>query len=90
MELRCIFLELGLFLGAANFTSNKPTMIAGDSIKAKAPTINPSKFMFWLSKKLSAGLDALVLDIKCGNGAFMNSKKKATYLAKSLVEVGNG
>ncbi len=43
-----------------------------------------------LSKKLSAGLDALVLDIKCGNGAFMRSKKKARNLAKSLLRVGNG
>ena len=43
-----------------------------------------------LSKKLSAGLDALILDIKCGNGAFMISRKKAKDLAKSLLGVGNG
>ena len=61
MELRCIFLELGLFLGAANFTSNKPTMMAGDSIKAKAPTMNPSKSIFWLSKKLSAEIKVTAL-----------------------------
>ena len=61
MELRCIFLELGLFWGAANFTSNKPTMIAGDSIKAKAPTMNPSKSIFWLSKKLSAEINVTAL-----------------------------
>ena len=61
MELRCIFLELGLFLGAANFTSNKPTIIAGDSIKAKAPTMNPSKSILWLSKKLSAEIKVTAL-----------------------------
>ena len=61
MELRCIFLELGLLLGAANFTSNKPTMIAGDSIKAKAPTMNPSKSILWLSKKLSAEIKVTAL-----------------------------
>ena len=43
-----------------------------------------------LSKKLAAGLDALVLDVKCGNGAFMNDRGKARVLAKSLVEVAKG
>ena len=42
-----------------------------------------------LSKKLAAGLDALVLDIKCGNGAFMNNEKDAIDLANSLVKVAN-
>jgi len=43
-----------------------------------------------LSKKLAAGLEALVLDVKCGNGAFMATLKQATGLAQSLVEVANG
>ena len=43
-----------------------------------------------LSKKLAAGLDALVLDVKSGNGAFMASARDAAALAKSLVEVANG
>jgi thymidine phosphorylase len=43
-----------------------------------------------LSKKLAAGLDALVLDIKFGNGAFMETKSQAKKLANSLVNVGNG
>ncbi|MEM9676997.1 MAG: thymidine phosphorylase [Pseudomonadota bacterium] len=42
-----------------------------------------------LSKKLAAGLDGLVLDVKCGNGAFMASQKEAVKLAKSLVRVSN-
>ncbi len=42
-----------------------------------------------LSKKLAAGLDALVLDVKCGSGAFMQQESDAIALASSLVEVGN-
>lgn len=42
-----------------------------------------------LSKKLAAGLDGLVLDIKCGNGAFMATRDEADGLARSLVNVAN-
>lgn len=43
-----------------------------------------------LSKKLSAGLQSLVLDVKTGNGAFMTKPKDAVNLAESLVSVANG
>jgi thymidine phosphorylase len=43
-----------------------------------------------LSKKLAAGLDALVLDVKCGSGAFASSLEQATALAESLVAVAEG
>ncbi|PZU21735.1 MAG: thymidine phosphorylase [Shinella sp.] len=43
-----------------------------------------------LSKKLAAGLETLVLDVKCGNGAFMARQEDAEALARSLVEVANG
>ncbi|MGB0498597.1 MAG: thymidine phosphorylase [Rubricella sp.] len=43
-----------------------------------------------LSKKLAAGLDALVLDVKVGTGAFMATAEDADGLARSLVEVANG
>ena len=43
-----------------------------------------------LSKKLAAGLDGLVLDVKVGSGAFMDSLEKARELATSLVRVANG
>lgn len=42
-----------------------------------------------LSKKLAAGLDALVMDIKVGNGAQMTSLKQAQALAKSITTVAN-
>jgi thymidine phosphorylase len=43
-----------------------------------------------LSKKLAAGLDHLVLDVKCGSGAFMARLEDARGLAESLVSVANG
>jgi thymidine phosphorylase len=43
-----------------------------------------------LSKKLAAGLQSLVLDVKAGNGAFMSNLDDARTLAKSLVDVANG
>ena len=42
-----------------------------------------------LSKKLSASLDALVMDVKVGSGAFMPTLEKATELAHSIVSVGS-
>ncbi len=41
-----------------------------------------------LSKKLVAGLDRLVLDVKCGSGAFMHTRAEAEELAASLATVG--
>ena len=43
-----------------------------------------------LSKKLAAGLDALVMDIKYGTGAFMQNYEDAKALAESIVTVANG
>ncbi len=42
-----------------------------------------------LSKKLAAGLHGLVMDVKCGNGAFAVTSEQALALAQSLVEVAN-
>jgi thymidine phosphorylase len=45
-----------------------------------------------LSKKLAAGLDALVMDVKVGSGAFLPGREEADELARAIVEVavGNG
>ena len=43
-----------------------------------------------LSKKLAAGLDALVMDVKVGSGAFMPTPELSVALARSIVEVGSG
>jgi len=43
-----------------------------------------------LSKKLAAGLQGLVLDVKAGNGAFMETLAGARELAASLAQVANG
>ncbi len=43
-----------------------------------------------LSKKLSAGLEALVLDVKVGSGAFMESGAEALALAQALVSTAQG
>ncbi|HTE37788.1 MAG TPA: thymidine phosphorylase, partial [Reyranella sp.] len=42
-----------------------------------------------LSKKIAAGLDGLVMDVKCGSGAFCESRAMAHDLAQSLVSVAN-
>lgn len=42
-----------------------------------------------ISKKAAEGLEKLVLDVKCGNAAFMQTRENAVTLAKSMVVTGN-
>lgn len=43
-----------------------------------------------MSKKLAAGAELIVIDVKSGNGAFMKNEKDALLLAEEMVKIGNG
>src|SRR5450631_1113411 len=75
----------------ASIVSQTPALVPADrvlySLRDRTGTVESPGLICAsiLSKKLAAGLDALVLDVKTGSGAFLRKRKDAEYLAALMV-----
>ena len=88
-EYREVIRETGLVLSGqtADFVPADRKMYALRDVTATVESI-PLIAGSIMSKKLAEGIDALVLDVKTGNGAFMQSYDDSVTLASALVAIG--
>jgi pyrimidine-nucleoside phosphorylase len=83
--------ETVLLRCGASIISQTPALVPADralyALRDRTATVESPGLICAsiLSKKLAAGLDALVLDVKTGSGAFLRDQKEAEYLAALMV-----
>ena len=78
----------GRGLGHTGGTLDKLASISGYNVQPDIATFRKVVREI-LSKKIAEGLDGLVMDVKCGSGAFCDTEEMARDLARSLVDVAN-
>ena len=90
-EFEAVLLECG-----ASIVSQTPRLVPADRIlyelRDRTATVESPGLICAsiLSKKLAAGLDALVLDVKTGSGAFLRDRKDSEFLAALMVATAEG